>query len=189
MKSSINIINALMLLQIFTGLLLLFSYFPIVTSSLYQQKTTRSFVEKMAKSSRRRQRQGRVSVSSKILDPLEVQIYRRPFATFFIETDAASSRKPRSHILRTNGWKSLSVLTSLPPLTFLALLLAGKFIKLNRNSNGVYSVNFAMDEWESFFDQYGLKARGSSERDGVTSKLQEAGVFNDALMANKPTEN
>ena len=81
----------------------------------------------MAKASRRRQRLVGASVSShEILDLLEVQIYRRPFATFFKQTVEASSRPPQSHILRTNGWKSLSVLTSLPPLTFLALLLAGK---------------------------------------------------------------
>ena len=69
-----------------------------------------------------------------------------------------------------------------------ALLLAGKFIQLNLNSKGVYFVKVLMDKWESFFDHYGLKARGSSERDGVTSKLQVGGVFNDALTADKSTE-
>ena len=74
-------------------------------------------------------------------------------------------------------------------LDIFALLLAGKFIQLNLNSKGVYSVKVVMDECESFFDQYGLTARGSSERDGVTSDLQLGSVYNDALTADKPTEN
>ena len=80
------------------------------------------------------------------------------------------------------------MLTSLPPLTFLALLLAGKFIELKLNSKGFYSVMVLIHEWKSFFDQYGLKARGSSERDGITSHLQLGSVYNYVLTCDKPTE-
>ena len=47
-----------------------------------------------------------------------------------------------------------------------------KLIEIKRHSDGNYLVEVAVKEWESFFHQYGLKAIGSGEREGITSQLQ-----------------
>ena len=131
---------ARMILRIVTTLLLLSYHLPSATSSSYRLKKPRSSVQQIMRKSNRRGggRRGRGgSTAPLITDPQELQIYGRPFATFF-EKYAASGANPRFHTLRTNGWKSLSMLTSLPPLTFAALLLAGKFITVRRSGDDSY---------------------------------------------------
>ena len=63
-------------------------------------------------------------------------------------------------------------------------------MEIKRHSDGSYLVEVALPEWESFFHQYGLKAIGSGEREGITSQLQVGGVYKDALTSDppKPTE-
>ena len=144
-----------MIVRIVTSLLLLSCCLPSVASSSCQLKKPRASSQRMAKPSTRRQgrsrSQGGRPTRPVITDPLELQTYRLPFATFFKNYDASFSNKPRFHTLRTNGWKSLSVLTGLPSLTFVALLLTCKLMEIKRHSDGSYLVEVAVPEWESFF--------------------------------------
>ena len=170
------------MIRIVTSLLLLSCYLPSVVSSSFQLKKPRASVQRMKKASTRRRSRsggrGGLPTRPAVTDPSELQTYRLPFATFFKNYDASFSNKPRFHTLRTNGWKSLSVLTGLPSLTFAALLLACNLIEIKRRSDGDYLVEVAVKEWHSFFHQYGLKAMGSGEREGITSQLQFGGVYN-----------
>ena len=179
-----------MIIRIVTSLLLLSCCLPSVASSLYQLKKPRASLQQIAKPSTWRQGQSRGQggrlTRPVVTNPLELQTYRLPFATFFKNYDTSFSNKPRFHTLRTNGWKSLSVLTGLPSLTFAALLLTCKLMEIKRHSDGSYLVEVAVPEWESFFHQYGLKAIGSGKREGITSQLQFGGVYKDALTSDQP---
>lgn len=64
-------------------------------------------------------------------------IFCRQFAIFAIEANVTSSSNPQFYTLQTNGWKSVCVLTSLPPTHLLALLLAENFVKEKRRGKGI----------------------------------------------------
>ena len=139
-----------MIVRIVTSLLLLSCCLPSVASSSYQLKKPRASLQQIAKPSTQRQGrsrgQGGRPTRPVVTDPLELQTYGLPFATFFKNYDTSFSNKPRFHTLRTNGWKSLSVLTGLPSLTFAALLLTCKLIEIKRHSDGNDLVEVAVKE-------------------------------------------
>ncbi|KAL7528422.1 hypothetical protein ACHAXR_002440 [Thalassiosira sp. AJA248-18] len=83
-------------------------------------------------------------------------------ATYILVASASFGGHATYYTLQSNGWKSFSVLTGLPPLDC-------NLVRVDPKNK----VIVLKAEWERFLGEYGL--RSGTERDGATSKLKCGG--------------
>lgn len=114
----------------------------------------------------------------------EILACRTALATFLLGASKSLGGQPTHYLLRTNGWKSVSVLTCLPPLDYATVLLLCNLVTVDAKNDGTYKVNVSTDKWNGrFFRPYGLL--GENERTGATSKMTKATLYPDALERKK----
>ena len=81
--------------------------------------------------------------------------WQHVFAQFLAASSAALD-EPYFYIVRSNGWKSLCMLTGLSTTKYSALLLACDLIRIKRNPNGTGTIEVLLDKWKNFIKAHDL---------------------------------
>ena len=131
---------------------------------------------------RSRRSSGSVANSAADIDPPELYQWRSLFATFLKEASPALG-SPYFWLVRTNGWKSLCLLTGLPPMDYGILLHQCQIIYIVNYKDGTREVKMDVDKFNTFLREYGV--RGDPKLQDGCAELSNAHVTQLALKRNE----
>lgn len=81
--------------------------------------------------------------------------WQRIFAQFLAAASSALN-EPYFYTLRSNGWKSLCMLTGLSPTRYSALLLECELVRIKRSTNGRGTIEVSLDKWKTYLQEHNL---------------------------------
>lgn len=82
--------------------------------------------------------------------------WKSSLATFLSGTAAGMGGRPYYYLIRSNGWKSMSLLSGLRPLDFSSVLLACEFVAVATKKDGSKYVKFSFDKFQQFITDWQL---------------------------------